>query len=223
MIWVTSDLHYNHKNLCRGVSSWENNEKTTRDFKTLEEMNDAIVNSINNCVKQDDELYFLGDWSFGGIESIYNFYKRVVCRNIHFIPGNHDNHIKNDKVLPNCKWGHHYNGFDDWFPTKDEPTMKDAPVCARQLFNYLPELTTITYNKQLIVMCHYPIEQWEEMDKGSLMLHGHCHHNIDNCETNMKCRRMDVGIDWKEFRPYSLDEILEVMNKREFKKHINKL
>jgi len=34
---------------------------------------------------------------------------------------------------------------------------------------------------------------------------------------------MDVGIDWKEFRPYSLDEILEVMNKREFKKHINKL
>ena len=204
MIWVTSDLHYNHKNLCRGVSTWENNEKTTRDFKTLEEMNNAIVDSINNCVKQGDELYFLGDWSFGGIESIYNFYKRLVCRNIHFIPGNHDNRIKNNKILPN---------YDE----------DEFPLYAKELFDYLPELTTIIYEKQLIVMCHYPLEQWEEMDKGSTQLHGHCHHNIDNCETNMKCRRMDVGIDWKEFRPYSLDEILGIMNKRGFKKHINKL
>lgn len=219
MIWITSDAHYNHKNICRGVSSWSNKEDTTRDFKTLGEMNNAIVDSINKYVQQDDELYFLGDWSFGGIESIYNFYKRLVCRNIHFIPGNHDNHIKNDKVIPNCKWGHHYDGFEEWFPTKDEPTMEDDPVHAKQLFDYLPELTTITYEKQLIVLCHYPIDEWEEMKQGSIMLHGHCHGTINKCEINTKYRRMDVGMDWKEFRPYSIDEIVKLMNKKEIKQH----
>ena len=28
---------------------------------------------------------------------------------------------------------------------------------------------------------------------------------------------MDVGLDWKEFRPYSLDEILKIMEKRKIK------
>jgi calcineurin-like phosphoesterase family protein len=28
---------------------------------------------------------------------------------------------------------------------------------------------------------------------------------------------MDVGIDWEEFRPYSIDEIVKIMNKRNVK------
>ena len=80
-------------------------------------------------------------------------------------------------------------------------------------------MTTITYNKQLIVLSHYPIDQWKDMDRGSIMLHGHCHHNIDSCEINSKNKRMDVGIDWEEFRPYSIDEIIKIMNKKEIKKH----
>ena len=224
MIWFISDTHYNHTNMCYGVSSWEKKEKSTRRFNTLVEMNDAIVKSINNCVDQDDEIYFLGDWSFGGIENIYAFWKRIICKNIYFIPGNHDNNIKKNKMLPNCHWGDAsmsdgyevYDGFPDKYSVGDN-------VLAKTLFtNVLPELTTITYNKQLFVLSHYPIEQWEDMDIGSIHLHGHCHHNLDDNETNKKYRRMDVGIDWKEFRPYSIDEILIIMKEREFKKHVKK-
>ena len=30
---------------------------------------------------------------------------------------------------------------------------------------------------------------------------------------------MDIGIDWEEFRPYSWDEIKEIMKNRKIKKH----
>ena len=223
MIWVTSDLHYNHKNLCRGVSSWENNEKTTRDFKTLEEMNDAIVNSINNCVQQDDELYFLGDWSMAGIDNIWEFRRRITCKIIHFITGNHDKAIKNNVILPNCSL---YPGGSFVYNSMSyyQFGVNSVSNChAQDLFTTVQPYLELNIGKQLFILSHYPLEQWMDMERGSIHLHGHCHHTLDGCEINTKYRRMDVGIDWKEFRPYSLDEILEVMNKREFKKHINKL
>lgn len=219
MIWFLSDTHYNHTNMCYGVSSWEKKEKSTRRFNTLEEMNDAIVKSINDCVKEDDEIYFLGDWSFGGIESIYTFWKRIICKNIHFIPGNHDNNIKKNKELPNCHYEDEYDIFVD-----NPPHNNSSIAGAQDLFrNILPELTTITYNKQKFVLSHYPLEQWEDMDRGSIHLHGHCHGNINNCEINTKYRRMDVGMDWKEFRPYSIEEILEIMKERKFKEHVKNI
>jgi len=74
--------------------------------------------------------------------------------------------------------------------------------------------------KQTFVLSHYPMEEWLEMDRrGGIMLHGHCHHAIDESETNSIYRRMDVGMDWREFRPFSLEEILDKMKNRPLKKH----
>jgi calcineurin-like phosphoesterase family protein len=42
---------------------------------------------------------------------------------------------------------------------------------------------------------------------------------MDDCELNTKYRRMDVGMDWEEFRPYSLEEIVRIMSKRERKQN----
>ena len=75
-------------------------------------------------------------------------------------------------------------------------------------------------SKKTLVLTHYAFEEWYEMDlTGSYHLHGHNHHRFDNKELNTKYRRMDVGIDWEKFRPYSWDEIKEIMKKREIKKH----
>ena len=54
------------KNICYGVSSWPEKESNCRMFNTLEDMNTAIVKSINSVVGENDILYHLGDWSFGG-------------------------------------------------------------------------------------------------------------------------------------------------------------
>ena len=74
-VWITSDTHYSHKNICRGVTNWRMPdgsvpEAQTRPFETIEKMNSTIVNNINECVGQDDILIHLGDWSFSGFETI---------------------------------------------------------------------------------------------------------------------------------------------------------
>lgn len=186
---------------------------------TLEEMNELIIKNINDVVKEDDILYHLGDWSFGGIENIWEFRKQIKCKNIYLVPGNHDHHIKKNKILPNCKWGHHYEYYEDWYPTEEEPTMEDEPVKAKELFtSVLPELTKVIIEKKEIILSHFPLEEWENMDKGSIHLHGHCHHTKDYADLNMYNKRMDVGMDWEEFRPYSWEEIKEIMKGRKIKK-----
>ena len=65
-VWIFSDPHYNHKNICRGVTAWRLPDGSvpidqTRDFNTIEQMNETIVNNINSVVGQDDILIHLGD------------------------------------------------------------------------------------------------------------------------------------------------------------------
>ena len=101
-VWIFSDPHFNHKNICRGVTNWRTTdgevpEEQTRDFSDLEKMNESIVNGINWNVGQDDILICLGDWSFGGFESIEQFRNRIVCQTIHLILGNHDHHIERNR------------------------------------------------------------------------------------------------------------------------------
>lgn len=210
MIWITSDTHYWHKNICKGSSVWQD-KSGCRDFDNPKEMSEALVDSINKYVQQDDTLYHLGDWSFGGQENILNFWNRLICKNIKLVPGNHDNHIKNNKPFKNLFIK---DGYISEFDEKGSESL--AP---NHLFTVLSELVPFVYEKQKFIFCHYPIDEWEDMDRGSIMLHGHCHGNINDCETNTFYKRMDIGIDWKEFRPYSIDEIIKIMNKREIKAH----
>lgn len=93
-IWFCSDPHYSHRNICRGVSSWPSGNYT-RDFRNLDEMNGNLVRGINNNVKEDDVLFCLGDWSFGGSDQIHKFRNQINCKEIHLVLGNHDNHIQN--------------------------------------------------------------------------------------------------------------------------------
>jgi calcineurin-like phosphoesterase family protein len=97
-LWFTSDTHYSHVNICRGISKWEPN-RGQRDFETLEEMNDTLVNGINTLVDKNDILIHLGDFSFGGREKVDEFRGRLNCDTLYLVVGNHDHHIKKDKEL----------------------------------------------------------------------------------------------------------------------------
>ncbi len=88
MIFVTSDTHFNHKNICRGTSEWESGN--TRPFDTLDDMNDCIIDNINSVVKADDTLFHLGDFAFGNKKLIPSLRDRIKCKTIHLIKGNHD-------------------------------------------------------------------------------------------------------------------------------------
>ena len=189
-VWIFSDPHYNHKNICRGVTNWRMPdgsvpEAQTRDFTTLDRMNSRIVENINKCAAQDDILICLGDWSFGGFESITEFWNRLICKNIYLILGNHDHHIENNR--------------DD----------------IQKLFLEVGHYATLEIeNGYKFRLMHYPISSWDGLRKGVIHLHGHCHLPTEKRFGDGK--RMDVGMDGHaEFRPYDLRrEIIPLMNKR---------
>lgn len=188
-VWITSDTHYSHKNICRGTTSWRMPDGSlpthnTRDFADLEGMNNAIVNNINKCVMKNDILIFLGDWSFGGFDNIKTFYDRLICKNIHLVLGNHDHHIQNDK--DNIK----------------------------SLFLSVQQYLFLEIDKNRFILMHYPISSWNGLDNGVIHLHGHMHF-VGNKRFG-KGKRMDVGMDGHpEFRPYNLiNEVLPIMENR---------
>jgi len=188
-VWITSDTHYGHKNICRGVTSWRLPDGSipinkTRDFDTIEEMNEAIVDGINSVVGQDDVLIHLGDFSFGGFENIQKFRDRIICKEIHLILGNHDTHIENNKGD------------------------------VQELFTSVNHYTRLLYKNKTFVLCHFPISSWDGLSKGNIQLHGHVH-----LPTNLrfgKGKKMDVGMDGHPtFGVYDMNEIIRIMDKRE--------
>jgi calcineurin-like phosphoesterase family protein len=63
------------------------------------------------------------------------------------------------------------------------------------------------------VMTHYPFESWNGLNKGVIHLHGHVHLPMN--KKWGKGKRLDVGVDGNNLFPYSLTEIVHMMDKRE--------
>lgn len=214
-IWFTSDTHYSHKNIIKGISSWSD-KSTCRNFLTLEEHNKTLVDNINQVVKEDDILYHLGDWSFGGIEQIWDFRKQINCKTIHLILGNHDEHIENNKEIKIYNDGIKIN------PKLLEIHIQYACpdytcIVLQNLFASVSHYKEIKINKNRFILSHWPMRVWNKAHHGSIMLHGHCHGNLDDYKDmdNFLYKTMDVGIDThKQFRPYNISEIIDIMNKR---------
>ena len=85
MIWFTSDTHFGHSNIIKLAE---------RPFSDADEMENALVANINSLVAPSDELYHLGDFSMKlTLEEQARILRRIRCRNIHLIPGNHDKRL----------------------------------------------------------------------------------------------------------------------------------
>lgn len=190
-IFFTSDTHAFHKNISGPkVSQWD---KGYRDFNDEYEMTKHIVKVFNQTLKYDDILYHLGDWSFGGKGNIYNFRKQINCQNIHLIYGNHDQHIKNNKLVP------YENGVDKH---------------ARKAFYSCQDVLDIKIGKTNFFLSHYAHRIWLGSHKGIIHLYGHSHDSIPEYG-----KSMDVGIDSAkkllgEYRPFKLEEILDHMKNK---------
>jgi calcineurin-like phosphoesterase family protein len=170
------------------VTNWRTQDgeipvDSTRDFETIDQMNQRLVDGINNMVGQNDTLIMLGDVSFGGFENIGIFLDRLVCHNIHLILGNHDHHIQNNR---------------DYIQSR---------------FLSVQHYLEVRLNDRNFVLCHYPLQSWNNMNKGVIHLHGHIHRLPDKKFGYGK--KMDVGVDGNGMNPYSIEEIIKIMDKRE--------
>lgn len=83
----------------------------------------------------------------------------------------------------------------------------DQDVVVRfPLWEYTAPYLEIFEDGQHIVLCHYAMRTWRRANKGALMLYGHSHGNLPG-----NSQSLDVGVDAWDFRPVTLDEILERM------------
>jgi calcineurin-like phosphoesterase family protein len=194
VVWITSDTHYHHTNICRGITRWRTQDgktpiDSTRDFQTLDEMNAAIVNNINEKVGPNDTLIHLGDFAFGGFEKIGEFLDRLVCKNIHLVLGNHDQHI-----------------------TKNREDIRDR-------FLSVSKYLEVNIDDVDFVLSHYPHASWNKLGKGSIHLHGHVH--LSYKDKWGKGKRLDVGMDGNGYFPYKITEIVHMMDRREIRSEMD--
>lgn len=204
-LWWTADIHHFHTNICYGESRWDNKEKNCRKFDTTKEMSRHMISQINKYVGQEDLLFFLGDWSFGGIDNVWNLRKQLLVQDIIFILGNHDQHIVKNRILPNC----HYQDMADNKIIVLDGKDDLYPVNAKDLFTEVHDYLEITVNGRTVMMFHRPIEDFHDQRGRVIHLHGHSHGNCPKKE-----RRLDVGIDnayllFGEYRPFSWEDILK--------------
>lgn len=82
MIYLTSDLHFNHQRIIEY-------EPETRKFNSVDEMNETLIENWNSVVKTEDTVYVLGDFVMGAANTV----KEIVSRlngTIKLVRGNHD-------------------------------------------------------------------------------------------------------------------------------------
>lgn len=186
-------------------------------------MSQHIVKVFNQTVGKDDILYCLGDWSFGGIENIWNFRKQLRCKTIHLILGNHDEHIRKNKVLPNCVWDSAKNQNviidgnikEQFYEDFSFGELSTNEVFAQQVFSSVQDVLTVKHGSHTFFMSHYSHRIWEGSHKGTLHLYGHSHDSIPEFG-----KSMDVGIDCarrilKDYRPFSIEEVINILSKRD--------
>lgn len=193
-VWITSDTHYHHTNICRGITRWRTQDGNipidqTRNFQDIDEMNSTIVNNINQKVGPNDTLIHLGDFAFGGFDKIGQFLDRLVCKNIHIVLGNHDQHI-----------------------TKNREDIKDR-------FLSVSKYLEVNIDDVDFVLSHYPHASWNKLGKGSIHLHGHVHLSAKNKWG--KGKRLDVGMDGNGYFPYKITEIVHMMDRREIRSEMD--
>ena len=174
MIYFTSDTHFGH----HAIIGYSN-----RPFATVEEMDETLIANWNKVVGPDDHVFHLGDVCFHTKEPQDKYLSRLNGRK-HLIVGNHDFGHVTDPAL----WD-------------DDPTHYRE--IAIDLHGDLVPAHRRGKHDVHVVLCHYPMRQWNRGQWGSWMLHGHTHGTIPSYT-----RSFDVGVDCWEYAPVPLKEVM---------------
>lgn len=160
-------------------------EYENRPYKSVEEMDADLIYKWNAKVGRNDDVFVLGDFCFKGATKAIKYLK---CLNghIHLIRGNHDHFMSQ-------------LSFKTWCMFKD----------ARGGFNVYDEgdYAHIKDGEHEVILCHYPILYWENMERGSIHLYGQVH-SYRGC-SKMAPNSYNIGVDVNNYMPVTLEELIE--------------
>ena len=204
--YFISDLHIGHKNVlnCEGSSNFDG-----RNFKTFDEMNQAILNNWNSVINNGDHVYILGDTLWKETDENIALISQFKG-NLHAIKGNHDR-------FSDARYRRLFCEICDYKEVSDNINGKN-------------------YN---VVLFHYPIMFWNKMKQvnndGSprtknynILLYGHTHNSNEeklyqqflkyiNDNYGYGAMAFNVGcmMPYMNYTPRTLEEILATHGKIE--------
>jgi calcineurin-like phosphoesterase family protein len=154
-----------------------------RPFSNVDEMDREMTRRHNEVVDPNDWVYSLGDFTLGPDAMRYLSHLNGRWR---FIVAGHDK-----------RWAKK-------FPWAEGLYERLEPIHEISLGrNNLPPK---------LVLSHYPLLTWEASFHGSWNLHGHNHMQsdpvaiaYDDRETSTAGKRINVGVDYWDFYPQTLD------------------
>ena len=192
MIWATADTHFGHERII---------ELADRPFRSVEEMNEKLIENYNAVVGPRDTCYHLGDACMGKLADSLPLLQRLNGNKI-LILGNHDRPsvaYQHKKPEAREKW---LRSYHEYFLVIQETLT--LPLCSGEdvllcHYPYLdPEFTDHAYEGRY--------EALQPVNEGKWLIHGHVHG-----QWKFKGKQINVGVDVWQYAPVALDTVLDII------------
>jgi calcineurin-like phosphoesterase family protein len=185
-VYFTSDTHFGHRNMIKGMSNWT--EGANREFKTVQEMDDAIIKSIMHTVGRDSLLIHLGDLTYPNTKlgSTIQYLSALHC-DILLVRGNHDPQFERQQSI-------------EWVTGQLMLSNNHSLIGVE-------DTAVVVIEDHTFFLSHYPHLVWPGHHRGVIHLHGHCHGGL-NVPGYYTRKVKDMFWDLTQ-RPVSYKEIVE--------------
>ena len=155
-------------------------------FASIREQDNAIIHLWNARVEKSDKVFHLGDFAFGKQADIP--YIQSITKRL--------------------------NGKIHLIKGNHEKIALVPEISGR--FESIESYREEHIDKQLFILFHYPIHEWNRCHRGSFHLHGHTH---GNDSYDPRFRRMNVGIMNHGYTPVSLRQVVAKLSSKEVFSH----
>lgn len=166
-------------------------------------------NIINYCERPFDNIHDMDKMIIDAINSTVTMTDELYILGDFSFKGDKPQHYRSQI---NCNNVHIILGNHD---RPQNFTQHDSGFAT---VNYVKE---IIFHKQKIFMSHYPHRSWPSSHRGSWMLYGHTHANLNHQDITSPLKTLDVGVDNlinynKPFgQPWSFIELQELFNTKQ--------
>ena len=152
-----------------------------RPFETVEEMDKTIMDNWNSVVSRTDTVFIIGDFCVDGLDS-----RRIAY------------YLKRLNGRKHLILGNH-----------DKSIMRDTKITC--YFESISKMKTISDEDKKIILCHFPIIDWEGYNKGTYHIYGHLHKNITKSSKIMleEERALNAGCMLNNFTPMTFEQLVE--------------
>ena len=201
MRYYIADLHFFPAAL--------NDRMDHRGFGSMEEMNEYMIMKWNKKVKRNDEVFIIGDLSWGTAEETNALLKRLNGK-LYLIQGNHDIFLSKRKMdLTLFQWVKSYEEVSD--------NNRKVVLCHYPIICYNGQYrldkdgnpkTYMLYGHVHDTMDQKLIEQFQEIMRSTVVV------NAQEQQQHIPCNLINCFCVYSDYEPLSLDEWIALDEKR---------